>query len=611
MLGLVGLWSKVCNKQLPERCSKEWYFTTFCGCTKEQYRSKHSALDEDCNILHYLHGTVKPYDFVCFMLNLGLLHVPSMHQFVDALEVFDFQRACVTHNGSTHFFFIKSDQAPTADAVCDYLAAAFTSVLAAHHCDVHGNQPAWVKEVDVTLSARVRDMLQYVWPTVKNSSLLDTWKMRDEKMREIGPPCLVLSLSKLEELGRIPAYNEGHALTLSEAAEIAKASGKRFFLEMFSHRWCSKDGPDDEANSKAAALIQWGRYRLASGLCSFIWIDYSCIDQQNVSPGVAMLPLYVASCNNCLCYEQLGYESRAWCRIERVLFAAFCAPTQDIIGMGYTYSGNPKEEPITDTMLALTNPAEGSLSYTGDMVLIKEVTDIASEQWGLCWKDGLYDLVTKNRMAGADSLHFDHTQVRARFFTRLDTRRSSNGEMTYWSQTARSRASDQEMMVILRAGAVPQRRRLAVFMPKRVSTALSDVAIFHRNSRNSRTSRTSRTSSSSSNSRNTRSTTASETQKRARMMSWELPEADSSSQLKVKVNLAAPTQPKSPLPRRRWGSRMGSFAIPEGSPLKIERGQSWLSGSAKRLVERSRTFMSPEQQVATPSGEPPVEASGS
>ena len=49
--------------------------------------------------------------------------------------------------------------------------------------------------------------------------------------------------------------------------------------------------------------------------------------------GVTMLPLYAASCNNILCYNQIGYEQRSWCRIERTMFASFCAPVRSYYAM--------------------------------------------------------------------------------------------------------------------------------------------------------------------------------------------------------------------------------------------------------------------------------------
>ena len=86
-------------------------------------------------------------------------------------------------------------------------------------------------------------------------------------------------------LGRIPKHDEvcwtlnagllieccakGHAVTLAQAAEMAAKDGLRFF-----------------------------NYRTACGLRTFFWIDYSCVDQNCIAPGVTMLPLYVATCNN-------------------------------------------------------------------------------------------------------------------------------------------------------------------------------------------------------------------------------------------------------------------------------------------------------------------------
>ena len=77
----------MCKKQLPERCSKEWYFATFCGVGKEEFVEKqYEELGEDTNILHHLRGHVKPYDVVCFMLNI-----------VDCVPIFDWASARVRH----------------------------------------------------------------------------------------------------------------------------------------------------------------------------------------------------------------------------------------------------------------------------------------------------------------------------------------------------------------------------------------------------------------------------------------------------------------------------------------------------------------------------------
>ena len=81
---------------------------------------------------------------------------------------------------------------------------------------------------------------------------------------------------------------------------------------MFSHRWCKKDEPDDNSNSKAHALVEWAKYRKACGLRSFFWIDYSCVDQKSIMPGVTMLPLYVASCNNIVSNAVTTDEAINW-----------------------------------------------------------------------------------------------------------------------------------------------------------------------------------------------------------------------------------------------------------------------------------------------------------
>ena len=75
------------------------------------------------------------------------------------------------------------------------------------------------------MGAAVQRLLRDEWPKKKNSSLLDTWRPRDEMMREIGPQMVVVHWKTLERLGRIPRSSEGECLTLSEAAAIAKTTG--------------------------------------------------------------------------------------------------------------------------------------------------------------------------------------------------------------------------------------------------------------------------------------------------------------------------------------------------------------------------------------------------
>ena len=58
-----GLWRELCDGKLPGRCSKQWYFETFCGVPKEEFESRElEQLDSNTDILVHLDGTVKPYD---------------------------------------------------------------------------------------------------------------------------------------------------------------------------------------------------------------------------------------------------------------------------------------------------------------------------------------------------------------------------------------------------------------------------------------------------------------------------------------------------------------------------------------------------------------------
>merc|ERR1712217_289145 len=224
--------------------------------------------------------------------------------------------------------------------------------------------------------------------------------------REIGPPMMLLSWDTIRRLGRIPHSAEGQAISLEQAATRAKQQQKRFFIEMFSHRWNTPFAPDDRWNSKARALVEWGKYRLSTGMLTFYWIDYACIDQGDIGPGVIMLPLYVSSCNNIICYETPSYEPRAWCRVERLMFNAFVAPNVEFINCDFTY--DPQTSPLVEGMRELQPKAEEyilapdpaghhrALSYPSDSELIQKLRALCREHWGSCWKDILIDIVKKN-----------------------------------------------------------------------------------------------------------------------------------------------------------------------------------------------------------------------
>ena len=87
-------------------------------------------------------------------------------------------------------------------------------------------------------------------------------------------------------LGRIPHSAEGMTITMEMAAERAKSENKRFFIEFFSHQWHTPYSPDDQFFSKANVLCEWANYRKSMNFRTFFFIDYACINQSDIAPGV-------------------------------------------------------------------------------------------------------------------------------------------------------------------------------------------------------------------------------------------------------------------------------------------------------------------------------------
>lgn len=76
-LGLKGLWVRVCAGELPGRCSKAWFFQSFCGLDEPSAR-RLGLFDfgADDDITSYLNGYVKPYDVVALMTALERFPFP-------------------------------------------------------------------------------------------------------------------------------------------------------------------------------------------------------------------------------------------------------------------------------------------------------------------------------------------------------------------------------------------------------------------------------------------------------------------------------------------------------------------------------------------------------
>merc|ERR1712178_593793 len=168
--------------------------------------------------------------------------------------------------------------------------------------------------------------------------------------------------------------------TMEEAAAIAEKRGCQLHIEMVIHRWFSPFNPDNATFSKAKALIEWAKYRWSCGIGIFFWIDYSCIDQDDIRLGRAMMPLYVAACNSIMCLGDCW--GRSWCLLERLMFAAFVGPNAQHVSIDFKFLGDAKRQPFHNEKIVLARPdVLGQVSYAGDKPVILELVRVSQAQW--------------------------------------------------------------------------------------------------------------------------------------------------------------------------------------------------------------------------------------
>ena len=191
-----------------------------------------------------------------------------------------------------------------------------------------GELQAQTEEADepaVPLPTKVQQLLaSEEWQKLSGTKYADVVR-KLELIEKVGAPAMrVLSSKALASYGAIPPFS---ATLTVDAKGALQDRGVVMFV---SHRWLrSASGePDDDARTKFKALVAFAHYyehfycRQAGARNIYFWIDYACIDQDNMLPGVQSLPLYVAASNDLLVYETKDYADRAWCCAEMVL--AYC-----------------------------------------------------------------------------------------------------------------------------------------------------------------------------------------------------------------------------------------------------------------------------------------------
>lgn len=426
------LWVNVCaGDRLPARCDKQWFCDTFCAGLGTDRRAQDSMWD--------LVKTFNMYDPMAVLAAIPKkreqFFAPVEHIGADGKtlhlnigETKDSYGLKPGKEGDLHDFLMttwiraagrsyhdgeEGEELRPSLLDKEQLTAALTPMK------------GHTKEESEALNRNVLRLLDEEWGKGKIGVDYDTWRQRDALMRSVGPEMRLVDPNTIYRLGRIPHSEEHQTISMEQADRIAKTANRRFFIEMFSHRWHSCYAPDDRYNNKARVLCEWAKYRESMKLQTFFWIDYACINQSDIGPGVSMLPLYVSCCNNIVCYDTQSYEARAWCRVERLMFSAFVAPNNEYVDPDFefradsvtTEKGELKADYDTTEIVPDPSAADAQLSYPSDAGLICSLKDLCTTHWAKCWKDGLMQIVEdKVGLKEVRHLRYGGTQIRQRKF---------------------------------------------------------------------------------------------------------------------------------------------------------------------------------------------------
>ena len=181
-------------------------------------------------------------------------------------------------------------------------------------------------------------------------------------------------------------------------------------------------------------------------MCWLAGIDFTCVEQNDLAPGIAMLPLYTAICGRFVHYDHPQYHDRGWTRAERCIFAAFNKPQVTVLceadGLLDTsgaaaVESEPEPEPDEedDDQLprlwslrgkhrrvrevdGLHDPIQGGFTDPSDRVLIAKLVDLAKRNWGKSWRGTMADWAG-NGLRGLETLGFGARGVAAPMQTQV------------------------------------------------------------------------------------------------------------------------------------------------------------------------------------------------
>lgn len=214
------------------------------------------------------------------------------------------------------------------------------------------------------------------------------------------PELRLLPASELGRLGRIPRWTRQSGCPAITATDALGRHGvnpggvPRAALVFCSHRWLTPSGEppdaDDHKGTKAKSLAEWARWFCARSWGAFgqlryeevyFFIDQACMQQDDMAPFVAALPLFVSACRTIVCYETDDFERRAWCRAERMVAYALCAngDCPFVVGANFCHEG----QPFVKETRTVTDPLDGVLTVESDLQHIAELVHIAQRSRAL------------------------------------------------------------------------------------------------------------------------------------------------------------------------------------------------------------------------------------
>lgn len=202
-----------------------------------------------------------------------------------------------------------------------------------------------------------------------------------------GPQMKLIHWKRLVELGRIPHSDEAHAVEAISGIDTYGAP--QVEIIMVSHRWLRPSlnrlmaHPDLSDNRKAKAINEFSDWRRKWVLHKhgflpeiYYWIDFPCIDQQNPSAAVPLLPMWVACCERFLRIDTEDYDSRAWCRLEPLLSYMYSFADHHL-SIDLSYNSAWPDTGV-ETRLPILNPIDADTTLPEDHQLISPLTRLAT-----------------------------------------------------------------------------------------------------------------------------------------------------------------------------------------------------------------------------------------